>query len=132
VMALVLVVEDDGATCEMFRLLLEGEGYQVATCSDGLQSYPMAGELRPDLVVLDLVMPAVSGMEVITFLKDDHRTKHIPILICSAAIGELERLPPSLLQQGVDVLPKPFELDDLLAKLNRLVPPLGAGSAALQ
>ncbi len=108
-MALVLVVEE--------------------TCTNGLLSYPMASELRPDLVVLDLVLPAVSGMEVITLLKDDHRTKHIPILICSAAIGELERLPLSLLQQGVDVLEKPFELDDLLFKMNRLISPLGAGYA---
>jgi len=125
-MAVVLVVEDDRATCELFRLLLEGEGYQVATCSDGPQSYPQASELRPDVVVLDLVMPAVSGREVMTLLKEDPRTKHIPILICSAAMGELERLPPSVLQQGVDVLPKPFELDDLLSKINRLVCPVGA------
>jgi CheY-like chemotaxis protein len=125
-MARVLVVEDDLATCEMFRLLLRGEGYQVATCTEGLQCHQMASELRPDLIILDLVLAAVSGMEVITLLKDDQGTRHIPILICSAAIGQLEQLPPSLFQQRIDVVPKPFELNVLLAKINQLVCPLGA------
>jgi CheY-like chemotaxis protein len=84
-MACILVVDDDLPTCGMLSLVLENEGYQVAVCTQGLRSYPLVHELQPDLVVLDLRLPDLSGQEILALLKGDQQTKYIPILVCSAS-----------------------------------------------
>ena len=119
-MALVLVVDDDLPTCHMVGRVLEAEGYQVALCTKGVYCYPRVRELQPDLVILDLKMPELSGVEVLRFIRSDQKLKHIPVLLYSASIREFQSVDPSLLEQRVALLEKPFSIDELLQKIDHL------------
>ncbi len=112
----ILVVDDTLSLLDLMRDLLGAEGYQVSTCLVAREAYPRALRLRPDLVMLDIVMPEVSGWEVLARLRADPAFARTPVIVCTAyvaeALGRLAEL------RGPDVhlglLPKPFELEELL------------------
>ena len=120
-MVLVLVVDDDSAICELVGLLLEDDGHEVVVCSDGSQAYPLVCELRPALVVLDLLLRDLSGKEVLALIKGDRRTMYIPILVSSASTIAIQQLPACLLRECVDILLKPFDIDELTRKVDGLL-----------
>lgn len=80
---LVLVVEDDPGVQNLLTLLLEGEGYEVITARDGLEGLVKMELKHPSLMVLDLMMPNVSGDRVIEELRADPRLKSVPIIVVS-------------------------------------------------
>jgi CheY-like chemotaxis protein len=77
----VLVVDDEIPTLEWLTILLEGEGYRVLRAPGGQEGIDRAREHLPDLIVLDLLMPEVSGFPVVWALRQDGRTRDIPILV---------------------------------------------------
>ena len=103
----VLVVDDETNMRFMMRMILETEGYEVTEAHHGGVALERVKEERPDLVVVDLVMPVMSGHELIDHLRADEETADIPIIVVSAG--------PTEAVTGVDaVLRKPFELDTLV------------------
>src|SRR5438270_3993341 len=80
---LILLADDDADTMQMYRRRLEMEGYRVSTAADGEAALAEARREQPDLVVLDLDMPQLHGLEVVEQLRRDERTKSIPIAILS-------------------------------------------------
>ncbi|MHC4899625.1 MAG: response regulator, partial [Planctomycetota bacterium] len=80
----ILVVEDDAELSEALALFLSREGYVVATAGDGIAAVDAAQNHRPDLVLLDLILPRLSGLDVCRRLKADPRVRSIPIIIVSA------------------------------------------------
>jgi len=110
----------------MSELLAEVEGYEVLVCREGQRAYKFVKEHQPDLVVLDIRIEGQEiGWTILECLTLDPKTNPIPLIVCSAAIRELQDHQPMLDQYGIDVLPKPFDLDTLLAKVNRA---LGQGA----
>ena len=107
-------MDDTLTLVDLLRDVLESEGYRVAVCLESRAACDMARHLRPDLVVLDIVMPEVSGWEVRACLRAEHGLAGLPIVVCTAwaeqAAAELRRLR----DPGLWLLPKPFEIDDLL------------------
>lgn len=81
---LVLVVEDNPLNLGFFRDVLEAEGFAVATAGDGLAALRRARERRPDVVLMDIQLPAVSGLEVTRWLKDDAALRDIPVIAVTA------------------------------------------------
>jgi len=125
----VLVVEDDEEIAEVLRRSLRGEGYDVKTTGDGVEALDIAAGFVPDLVVLDLGLPGMDGVEVCRRLRAEG---DVPILILTARTETEDRV--AGLDSGADdYLAKPFERRELLARIRALLrrrPP--RGSASLQ
>ena len=79
----VLFVEDDPAVAQMYRLKLELDGYAVDVAADGLTAVAMARANPPDIIFLDIRLPKLDGMGVLEQLRDDDRTRHVPVVILS-------------------------------------------------
>src|SRR3984885_1904663 len=81
---LVLIVEDNDLNMKLFRDLLEAHGYRTLHTRDGMDVLPLAREQRPDLILMDIQLPEVSGIEITKWLKTDLELKHIPIIAVTA------------------------------------------------
>jgi two-component system KDP operon response regulator KdpE len=111
--ARVLVVEDEAQIRYALRRYLEGNGYQVREAEDGAGALREFGLFKPDVLLLDLMLPDRSGVEIVQVLRRDHET---PIVVVSA-LGD-ERTKVQALDQGADdYLTKPFGMDELVARL---------------
>ena len=80
----VLIVEDNELNMKLFQDLLEAHGFQTLQTRDGKQALKMAQEHRPDLIIMDIQLPEVSGLEVTGWIKNDENIKHIPIIAVTA------------------------------------------------
>mgnify|MGYP001595829188 CR=1 FL=1 len=108
----VLVVDDDTALRRSVAQVLEDEGYEVVHATDGLAALDRVAENRPDLILLDVLMPNMNGRQVLEKLRQDRDTADIPILVMSAVSGiEANR---SMALGASDIESKPFDLDELL------------------
>lgn len=114
----ILVVEDNDDLQVLFRLVLESEGYQVAIANNGQDAIKLLEETQPKLVLMDIMMPGTSGIEVSRSIKQQQTYETLPILLVSA----VDRLKDQQLNysQANGVLYKPFNLDDLLNKVEDL------------
>jgi DNA-binding response OmpR family regulator len=126
----VLVIEDDAEITDALRRSLRHEGYQVRTAGDGIEALDAAAEFIPDLVVLDLGLPRLDGMEVCRQLRADG---DVPILILTARTETDDRV--TGLDSGADdYLVKPFERQEFLARIRALLrrrPPRGSASLSV-
>jgi len=114
----VLIGEDDREQALALRSILVDEDYDVALATDGAQVVRLAQKLRPDLILLDVHMPVLSGFDALEELVGDARTRDLPILIVSGADDMLPRV-RELKLDTVDFLRKPFSLMELLARVDR-------------
>ncbi len=80
----VLIVEDNELNMKLFQDLLEAHGFETLQTKDGKQALQMAQEHRPDLIIMDIQLPEVSGLEVTSWIKSDENIKHIPIIAVTA------------------------------------------------
>ena len=117
----VVIVDDTPELLDLFAALLSDEGYRVVPCQDGTKAHALVAHERPDLVMLDLRMAGVSEWEVLDALKGDAATADIPVIVCSGAVDELQAAEPRLRALGCDILVKPFDIDDMLARVERAV-----------
>jgi two-component system, OmpR family, alkaline phosphatase synthesis response regulator PhoP len=112
----ILVVDDTPALLDAVRKCLEDEGYRVRTCLESRDAVWMAKEERPDVIMLDVVMPEVSGWEVLAQLRSDASFARTPVIVCTAyvaeAMGRLAELKGP--DQHLGLLPKPFEIEELV------------------
>jgi two-component system response regulator MprA len=123
----VLVIEDDAEIADVLRRFLRQEGHDVRTATDGDGALPAAAEFVPDLVILDLGLPGLDGVEVCRRLRAEG---DVPILILTART-ELEDRVEGLDSGADDYLVKPFERQELLARIRALLrrrPPRGSAS----
>jgi len=112
----ILVVEDVPLGLAILRMRLEAEGFTVRTARDGVEALDQVRECRPDLVVLDLMLPRISGERVCQELRADPRTADVPVVVVSARIQEAERL--RALAAGADVfISKPYDLGALVTEI---------------
>jgi DNA-binding response OmpR family regulator len=126
----VLVIEDDAEIADVLRRFLRQEGHDVRTATDGDGALPAAAEFVPDLVILDLGLPGLDGVEVCRRLRAEG---DVPILILTART-ELEDRVEGLDSGADDYLVKPFERQELLARIRALLrrrPPRGSASLAV-
>src|ERR1051325_10264428 len=86
----VLIVDDDRKIIDLLVDLLQIEGYEVSAAADGAEAIDLAISFDPDIVVSDVVMPVVGGLELCRRLKEDPRTAHIPVLLISGLIASDE------------------------------------------
>ena len=126
----VLVVEDDAAIADVLRRLLRQEGHEVRSAEDGVEALELAESFVPDLVILDLGLPKLDGVEVCRRLRAE---SDAPILILTARTDTDDRV-EGLDSGADDYLVKPFERQELLARMRALLrrrPPRGTASLAV-
>ncbi|MDP2062842.1 MAG: phosphate regulon transcriptional regulator PhoB [Phaeovulum sp.] len=118
--ATVLLVEDEPAQRELLAYNLEAEGYDVVTATNGEEALAMVAERAPDLVVLDWMMPHVSGLEVCRRLKARAATRDLPVLMLSARSEETDMVRG--LETGADdYVSKPYSLGEVMARIRALL-----------
>jgi DNA-binding response OmpR family regulator len=118
--ATVLVVDDDPVILKLLEVNFEMEGFTVVRAADGAEGLERAREVLPDIVILDVMMPRMTGYEVAKALREDERTAHIPIIFVTARAqsSDVERG----MELGVDdYVTKPFDPLDLIARVNVLL-----------
>ena len=119
----ILVVNDTQEILELFRMLLEEEeGYDVVLSGFPIQQVKEIEHIKPDLIILDLVLgDEKTGMQMLQMLKMQRSTAAIPVLVCTAALQIVREQEGYLVSQGVHVVYKPFEIDDLMANVKQLL-----------
>jgi two-component system phosphate regulon response regulator PhoB len=116
----ILIVEDEEDIQELVQYNLKKEGYQITGVVTGEEAIEQASSARPDLIILDLMLPGVDGLEVCRRLKGDPKTQHIPIVILTAK-GEESDIVVGLELGADDYITKPFSPKVLLARLRAVL-----------
>jgi two-component system alkaline phosphatase synthesis response regulator PhoP len=116
----ILAVEDDEDILELLRYNLSKEGYQVSVATTGEEGLQSAGASLPDLILLDLMLPEMDGLEVCRQLKADQKTRHLPIIMLTAK-GEEADIVTGLELGADDYITKPFGNRVLLARVRAVL-----------
>jgi DNA-binding response OmpR family regulator len=117
---LVLVADDDRDILSLVAFRLERSGYRVLQASDGAEALDLAREQAPDLAVLDLMMPRLTGLEVTRALRDDERTRDLPVILLTARVQESD-VEAGLAAGATDYVAKPFSPQELRDRVDALL-----------
>jgi CheY-like chemotaxis protein len=112
---LVLIVDDEDALSDVLAELLALHRFRTMRARDGAEALRLLRSVRPDVVLLDLMMPVMNGLETLEAMRSDPSTAHLPVIVSSASIRGNEKI------AGADlVLRKPFDFDEMLSAVRRL------------
>lgn len=116
----ILVIEDEPDILELIQFNLESDGFKVVTSRTGEEGHRLAGELAPDLIVLDLMLPDISGVEVCRLLRQEAKTRDVPIIMATARDSESDVVLG--LEVGADdYITKPFSVRELSARIRAVL-----------
>jgi len=118
----VVCIEDETDMIELMSLILARQGFEFIAARGGEQGLQMVEQVKPDLVLLDLMMPGVDGWVVYDQLKANPETKQIPIIIVTARAPHDPRLTQMRLANAVNLLSKPFGPAQLIETIDRVLP----------
>jgi len=116
----IVVIEDESDILEVLKYNLEREGYRVKTCRDGESGLRVVRETNPDLVLLDLMLPSVDGIEVCRRLREDAVTRSLPVIMLTAK-GEESDIVLGLGVGADDYIIKPFSTSELTARIRAVL-----------
>ena len=116
----IVIVEDERDTGEMFAEMLRLHGYQAHNAFGGMAALGLIAEKQPDLILLDLMMPDLSGMEIMEQLRQDHSLADIPIVIISAKTMPTD-IQAALRAGAADYLTKPISFGDLIQAVEQVL-----------
>lgn len=115
----ILIVDDEASVADLIEAVLVSEGYIVAIARDGIQGILLARDWKPDLVLMDVMLPGIDGTTAIRRLKSDPETAELPIVAMSA--GRTIRRQSNELSDADAALAKPFDIEALLAQIEFLL-----------
>ncbi|MFM9889061.1 MAG: response regulator [Rickettsiales bacterium] len=118
----ILIVEDNDLNLKLFRDLLGANGYQTFETREGIEAIAMTRNIMPDLIVMDIQLPEISGLDITKKIKADGEIRHIPVIAVTAfAMKDDEQ---KILAAGCEAyLSKPIAIDDFLATIRRFLEP---------
>jgi len=117
----ILIADDEVSVCQLLGLTLDTEGYVTEFAYDGLETLDKVREWKPDLLLLDVMMPRLDGWSVVSELRSSPDTAELPVIMLTA-LGQDEAMVSSIMS-GADVhLTKPLEPDELISIVKRLYP----------
>ena len=119
-MALVMIVDDSPTEVHVMRTALEKQGFETVAAADGSECLKLARQMRPDLILMDVVMPGVNGFQATRTLARDPATKGIPVVMISTKSQETDKI-WGLRQGAVDFLVKPITAAALVAKAREVL-----------
>ncbi|NTV54283.1 MAG: response regulator transcription factor, partial [Syntrophaceae bacterium] len=116
----ILIVDDDATTRKLLGLYLKAKGYEVAYAENGLEGIEKLGAENPNLIISDLNMPYMDGIEFVKTVRADPQQKEIPILMVTARTETADRV--AGLDAGADdYVPKPYDIQEVLARVRALL-----------
>lgn len=119
-MALVMIVDDSPTEVHVMKTALERHGFETVSASDGSECINLARQVRPDLILMDVVMPVVNGYQATRTLHRDPTTKSIPVVMVTTKDQETDRI-WGMRQGAVDYIVKPVTEADLVAKAQEVL-----------
>ena len=117
----ILCIEDEPEMIDLMRLILGRRGFTVKGASGGIEGLRMIRAERPDLVLLDLMMPDMDGWEVYQQMKADENTKNIPVIVVTAKAQSIDKVLGLHIAKVDDYLAKPFSPQDLLSSVEKVL-----------
>lgn len=117
----ILVVDDDREILDTLRQVLTNEKFNALTTDSGREGLDLAREKEPDLIILDIVLPDLDGLEICNLLKNDNRTNHIPIIMVSGIKIETQDRIRGLETGADDYVTKPFSTKELVARVKAVL-----------
>jgi DNA-binding response OmpR family regulator len=123
-MVKILVAEDERDIRELIAFTLRFAGFDVTLAANGAEAVELASEIDPDLVLMDVRMPRMTGYQACTALKNQEETKDLPVIFLSAK-GQESEIQEGLEVGAVDYILKPFAPDDLTEQVNRILKDIG-------
>ena len=122
--ARIMIINDTQEILELFRLILEPEGYEVALYSYAIRDMADVERVNPDLVIVDFFFGVErQGWQMVQKLKMNRRTASIPIIVCTAADQAVRDIEGYLQAKNIALVPKPFDIDDLLLAVKQALNP---------
>jgi DNA-binding response OmpR family regulator len=122
-MTKILIIEDDKFLRDLLSKKLQDEKFEIVTAIDGEEGIKKTDEEKPDMVLLDLILPSINGFEVLKKVKENPKTSAIPVIILSN-LGQREDVERALSGGAKDYLIKAnFTLDEILEKIKKYLPP---------
>jgi two-component system alkaline phosphatase synthesis response regulator PhoP len=119
--AKILIAEDDANILGLMSVFLSGLGYEVSLARDGQEALDMAAQIKPDLMIVDVMMPKINGFKLVNTLSMERADIPMPKIIMLTALGDQENVQRGL-AVGADVyIPKPFNLEDVAARIKELL-----------
>jgi DNA-binding response OmpR family regulator len=125
----ILMIDDEANARKVVKLLLEREGYRVLTAPNGEEGLILAKVERPHVILLDVMMPKLSGFDTLKRLRDDEDVKHIPVIMVTAR-GSEHDIATSFKLGAIFHVEKPYETKDLLQKIQIAIQSGEPGAAA--
>ncbi len=120
-MSRILIVDDDPTIVQMLTDILTDEGYEVASATQSLRAFDRAKETQPDLILMDIMMPYLDGLDQIKLFSLDDDLKDVPIIVITAKAHALDGIEDLRALRIVDYLYKPFEIAVLLEKIRNVI-----------
>jgi len=117
----ILIIDDDPDVLETMTAVLETRDYQVLTALSGLEGISKAGKEKPDLIIMDVLMPEVDGFATCKMIKENKEIKNIPVILLTGTgmVGDLEK---GFAAGAIDFMIKPIDWDKLFLKIKKLIP----------
>lgn len=115
----ILCIEDEPEMIDLIRLILGRRGFEVKGANGGIQGLEMIRKERPDLILLDLMMPDMDGWEVYQQIKADESTRDIPVIVVTAKAQSIDKVLGLHIAKVDDYIAKPFQPQELLASVER-------------
>ena len=117
----ILVIEDEAEMIDLTRIVLEREGYEVIGAVGGSRGLELVKKERPDLILLDLMMPDIGGWEVYRQMKADAELEHIPVIVVTAKAQSIDKVLGLQVAKVDDYITKPFGPKELLESIKRIL-----------
>lgn len=117
----ILYIEDERSTFELVRQSLKLLGYNVTRANSGQQGLTMMRKQKPDLLLLDLMMPDVNGWDVYRAIKTDEQLADIPVIVITAKLSDQDRVVIEDLPKADDYIVKPFDVEQIIRSVQNLL-----------
>lgn len=117
----ILIIEDSKQTTDILKEVLEKEGYNVVIANDGINGIRYAKKELPDLILLDLLLPKISGFDVCLKLKEDDMTRKIPVIVISTLGEEKSTFEKLKRCEKIVFMKKPYNIDNLLFEIKKMM-----------